>query len=154
MDTPTVNLVNEKFECDTCKRTLPINKSGGTGYAGLGVQKICYDCVGRMDAAHMMDGRPIVLYFRWDHPPWENPPMAINWPGTIEFLIEHRKTSFHNIAGKRHDVWFIGPDGAWWHGVNIGDNQILRCHRLKRQRKNLTPLQESSYFKPYPYEYS
>lgn len=44
-------------------------------------------------------------------------------------------SSFHNMAGRdgRTDYWFTGPDGKNWHGVNIGDMDLVRCHRLKRQ---------------------
>lgn len=36
----------------------------------------------------------------------------------------------HNMAGKRRDFWFT-IDGENWHGVNIGDNDIVRCKRVK-----------------------
>lgn len=57
------------------------------------------------------------------------------WAGGWKTKLSYLKTSFHNMAGKdgRTDVWFTGPDGKRWHGVNIGDNQICRVHRLKRQ---------------------
>lgn len=50
-----------------------------------------------------------------------------SWP------VSFSKTSWHNMAGRdgRTDVWFTGPDGRNWHGVNIGDNQICRCRRVK-----------------------
>lgn len=42
------------------------------------------------------------------------------------------RLSFHNFAGRdgRRDVWFrwMGRD---WHGVNVGDSQILRCKALR-----------------------
>jgi hypothetical protein len=46
------------------------------------------------------------------------------------------KKSWHNMAGRngRLDVWFYMPEdksGKVWHGVNIGDNQILRVKRNK-----------------------
>jgi hypothetical protein len=57
------------------------------------------------------------------------------WDGSFNFAVSYRRTSWHNMAGKdgRTDYYFTGPDGKNWHGVNIGDNQIVRCHRLKRQ---------------------
>lgn len=30
-------------------------------------------------------------------------------------------------------VWFTGPDGKKWYGVNKGNNQIVRARRLKHQ---------------------
>lgn len=39
------------------------------------------------------------------------------------------KKSGHNMAD-RFDAWFRF-EGFVWHGVNIGDNEILRCRRTK-----------------------
>lgn len=52
------------------------------------------------------------------------------------FPVNHSKTSRHYVPNcwrqvKRTDYWFTGPDGKAWHGVNIGDNDIVRCKRLK-----------------------
>jgi hypothetical protein len=65
---------------------------------------------------------------------------AVNWTNILRFPITARKTGRHNIAGKRYDVWFDGPDEygtctqLWW-GVRYGDNtQILHCRRLKGDR--------------------
>jgi len=46
--------------------------------------------------------------------------------------VAHYSKSFHNMAGTngRTDVWFY-LDGARWHGVNIGDNDLLRIRKLK-----------------------
>lgn len=53
------------------------------------------------------------------------------WEGSFKFPAVTR-SSFHNMAGKngRRDVWFTF-DGSTWHGVNIGDNDIVRCRRTK-----------------------
>lgn len=55
------------------------------------------------------------------------------WEGSFNFPVHQTRKSWHNMAGKdgRRDYYFIGPDGNHWHGVNIGDNQIVRSHRLK-----------------------
>jgi len=47
------------------------------------------------------------------------------FPATVRF-------SHHNFAGKngRRDFWFT-INGQKWHGVNIGDNDIVRAKRLK-----------------------
>ena len=55
-----------------------------------------------------------------------------DWPGVHRIETTYSKSSWHNFAGRngRTDVWFyIGKDR--WHGVNIGDNQILRVKRVK-----------------------
>lgn len=53
------------------------------------------------------------------------------WDGTFNFPVHYQRTGGHNMAGKRLDLWFRGPEGATWHGVNIGDNQIVHCKRNK-----------------------
>lgn len=57
-----------------------------------------------------------------------------SWSGLGKTFASVRK-SWHNMAGRdgRRDVYFhLG--GKRWHGVNIGNNQICRCHVLKKQR--------------------
>lgn len=55
-----------------------------------------------------------------------------NWTGSISLPADRVSSSWHNMAGKdgRTDVWFR-INGVRWHGVNIGDNQILRVKRVK-----------------------
>jgi len=56
-----------------------------------------------------------------------------NWPGTLRFDPHYIKKGRHNIAGTRYDVWFPGPDGHIWHGINYGENtQITHCKRTKQ----------------------
>lgn len=54
------------------------------------------------------------------------------WTGGFHAEVYYFKTSWHNMAGKdgRTDVWFM-LGGRRWHGVNIGENQIVRCKALK-----------------------
>lgn len=47
------------------------------------------------------------------------------------FRATSHSYSRNNFGAQRMDVWFTGPDGKQWHGVNIGDNDIVRCKRLK-----------------------
>lgn len=58
-----------------------------------------------------------------------------SWNGSHLFPVYYSKKSFHNMAGRdgRTDVWFIFDDSVW-HGVNIGDNDIVRCKRTKEAR--------------------
>ena len=58
--------------------------------------------------------------------------LVSDWPGTHKAQARHIRKSWHNFAGKdgRTDVWF-NINGSTWHGVNIGDNQILRVKRSK-----------------------
>lgn len=77
----------------------------------------------------MFDGKPVVLYLMDDN-------RIGTWAGTWSAAIHRSHKSWHNFAGRngRTDVWFTGPDGGYWHGVNIGDNQIVRCTRRKSRR--------------------
>ena len=40
------------------------------------------------------------------------------------------RDSVNNFGAQRRDVWFR-CDGSIWHGVNLGDNDIVRCKRTK-----------------------
>lgn len=53
------------------------------------------------------------------------------WTGRHTWPISYSRKGNHNIAGKRLDIWFTGPGGKRWHGVNLGDNDIVRCKRIK-----------------------
>lgn len=59
-----------------------------------------------------------------------------DWASHYKFPVNYQTSSWHNMAGPngRTDFYFTGPDCKQWHGVNIGDSQIVRCHRLKKQR--------------------
>ena len=91
--------------------------------------KICYECAGKADKANMIATGKATLYLTADGGQWS----ISNWPGTLKIHCSMSpKKSRHNIAGSRYDVWFQGPDGATWHGVQYGDNtQLLHCKRTK-----------------------
>lgn len=129
----SISETTQTFTCVDCKRTLPVQTQGGTGYGVCNDaeqefrrgREVCYRCCGIRDRRHMKRNGRIDLYLHGS--------TITNWPGTLVFGLVDRKVSDHNMAGKngRTDVWFIGPDGSTWHGVNIGDHQILRCKRTK-----------------------
>lgn len=60
-----------------------------------------------------------------------------DWPGVLKFQAQrsrtHKVRTPQGYAMNRTDVWFIGPDGETWHGVNQGDNEVLRCKRNKHR---------------------
>ena len=51
--------------------------------------------------------------------------MVQDWSGVLRIKPTRVRKGQHNIARTRWDVWFM-HEGQAWHGVNIGDNQILR----------------------------
>lgn len=58
--------------------------------------------------------------------------LITDWPGEIKIKPTAVSRGRHNIGKDRYDAWFKLDDEKWY-GVNIGDNQILRCKRLKQQ---------------------
>lgn len=50
--------------------------------------------------------------------------------------VKRVSVSRHNLGIWRTDVWFYA-DGSTWHGVNIGDNDIVRCSRNKDKVKHV-----------------
>lgn len=132
-----------QFICHTCKLTKDIIKNNIT--TGYGLDKdnncICYDCCAKDDLQYMKDKGKIVLYlsekkhqdssatsFSCDY--YE----VSNWPGSLKFKAYHFNEGEHNWARKRYNVWFKGPDGFIWYGVQYGDNtQICHCKRTKQK---------------------
>lgn len=121
--------MKDTFRCIDCGETKPVKRDGGTGYARTNRGKVCYQCCAVRDAKYMTKTGAIVLYLT------ANPAghkQVTNWPGTLILPINAYRIGRHNMAGKREDVWFTGPDGKRWHGVNYGDfSQILRCKRVR-----------------------
>lgn len=121
------------FHCDICNqdKTHP-DDSCTTGYGeNAEGQKVCFDCCGTRDREYMIETGSSValpLYLTKTDNAWS----VGNWPGTLRFRCGVPKKSQHNIAGTRYDVWFTGPDGKTWHGVQYGEwTQIVHCKRTK-----------------------
>lgn len=99
----------------------------------------CFQCCGEVDCASMIKRGRIALYLTHPAQKYIGHPgrgMVINarvtnWPGTLEFHPSYVRTGKHNMAGRRYDVWFRGPDGRNWHGVTYDNNtQLCHCRRL------------------------
>lgn len=139
--------------CHQCGRALPApTDSCGTGYGSKDEERalyphanaptlrkdevivrakaICYPCCGENEARNMRETGRAMLYLTHE----DGEPRvyyASNWPGSLKIRISGAvRHSHNNFGAQRVDVWFTF-DGARWHGVNLGDNQILRCRRLK-----------------------
>lgn len=117
------------------------------GYATIaetGV-KVCYPCNAIRERADMIASGRAYLYVTEFHTAqcrkyqaqtgWKcgmpDDYRVTTWASEHMGTVTRVKHGRHNIAGHRLDVWFTVTDGAQWHGVNIGDNQVLRCKRLK-----------------------
>lgn len=135
--------------CDYCGEVKSHESDFTTGYAtNKDGKKLCFDCCAVEDKKYMIEhgnSKGLPLYLT----PAKNPPTTprlagetygtyevTNWPGTLRFKCNKPKKNYHNIAGHRYDVWFDGPDGFLWHGVNYGENtQIVHCKRTKTKSK-------------------
>lgn len=51
-----------------------------------------------------------------------------DFEGRIRIPAGRVKKSYNNWGAQRLDAWFAF-DGSVWHGVCVGDNEILRCRR-------------------------
>jgi len=130
-----------RFTCAICKEAKAIEHPpgyfGGTGYAFLhdGIDPICYPCAADDERAEMIATGKGTLYLSKtsDGSRWT----VGDWAGELTFTdilsVHKRGHNWRNVSG--YTVEFYGPDGYVWHGINLGDNDILRCKRLKVQGK-------------------
>lgn len=89
----------------------------------------CYECCAAKDRASMIEDGRATLYLTKDGDRYK----VSNWPGSLRFDVDYVRKGRHNIAGCRYDVWFTGPDGRNWHGVQYGEQtQILHCRAIGR----------------------
>lgn len=83
----------------------------------------CYECCAERDKAAMRENGRATLYF--------SNGVVCNWPGSLKIVpnLGGVRKSRNNWGAQRTDVWFTF-EGRMWHGVNVGDNDILWCKRL------------------------
>ena len=139
------------WQCEDCGKVQELgapNETGTTIATGYGYDEagrvICYECCGKRDLALMIETGHAVLYLSRDPASYQGKQYQrsgwvyghhtlSNWPGTLNIDCTQLTIGHHNWAGRRFDVWFTGPDGAPWHGVQYGDNtQICHCRRVKQ----------------------
>lgn len=95
---------------------------------------VCFDCCGRADVSAMRATGRATLYLTKQEGQIFGRTVC-NWPGTLSIItgdVAHHKRA-GGFGSNRTDVWFDGPDGYRWHGVNRGDNDILRCRRTRER---------------------
>lgn len=104
--------------------------------------------LGEMEKQAAIEHGRAVFYFSYKiDPPYtpENPRWrggrtysnfkVSNWCGSWKAPHTYATKSFtpgFNCSERWH-VYFTGPDGKQWYGINQGDNQIVRARRLKKQ---------------------
>jgi len=126
-------LTTTEFTCHTCGENIIHTDTLTTGYGcDKDDNKVCFSCCGKEDARVMATDGKITLYLTHDELISYGRGAVSNWPGTLIIPCTVRKGR-HNIARTRYDVWFTGPDGSQWHGVQYGENtQICHCRKLRK----------------------
>lgn len=116
------------FACSQCGISKPVPAGDcGTGYARTRKGAlVCYACCGVNDRRQLVRESHSTLYLSGG--------TVSNWPGTLKIPAFTKQTRHNWRDVQRTDCWFTGPDGRQWHGVNLGDNQIVRCRKLKASR--------------------
>jgi hypothetical protein len=124
--------MKQSNHCAACRAEfVPSGCTTGYGVDKAG-NRICFACWGARDLADALSTGKWCAYL--STPAGETRRMISNWPGSLRVAPVKVKTSHHNIGRTRNDVWFrIPADPYWWHGVNIGDSDILRCKRTKER---------------------
>ena len=100
-----------------------------TGYGKNAEGKtFCYDCAAELDREQLRTGRA-TLYLSKDA---KGLHQVTNWPGSLK--IECGLWKFEQCGGgfgaQRTDCWFYF-EGRKFHGVNRGDNDILRVRQVQ-----------------------
>lgn len=116
--------------CSVCNKSIAQSRYGRHADDSI----VCYPCCAEEDRALLREGKEPVLYLSKNKDgKWQ----VTNWPGSLVITPNHVSTSDAHAFGRkisRHDIWFTF-EGREWHGVNKGDSQIVRCHRLKGSHK-------------------
>ena len=111
--------------CDQCGQAC-ITGQITTGY-GTDPEtgdRLCFRCCGIADAEQMIESGRATLYL--------GSGQVTNWPGSLCFDVGEPRQGRDNIAGTRYDVWFRGPAGQAWWGVQYGEwTQLCHCRRLQ-----------------------
>lgn len=123
----------DQTHCHLCGAVfVPTEHTTGYGEDTEGF-RYCFKCCAFKDKDTMRrDGR-IDLYLTGALIGTDRP-LVSNWPGTLQITPTRIKRSTMFAFGhrtQRQDVWFTF-EGTKWHGVNRGDNDIVRCRRLAK----------------------
>ena len=136
-------MTTTEFDCTMCKKHFVHTDNLTTGYGvDKDGNKVCFSCCGYEDKAEMiLTGKAVLYLTKTDEDvplssmglqPLKKRYYVTNWPGTYKTHCTYHKKGRHNMAGSRYDVWFTGPDGLPWWGVQYGENtQICHCKRIK-----------------------
>lgn len=123
----------------------PFTTGYGTDSDG---RRACFQCCADKERASMIETGRAVLYLTHKKSPEQLPGASMarglvvrwevtDWPGLLRFPAYGVTESRHGggFGAQRTDAYFRGPDGATWHAVNRGDNDIARCHRVAERKR-------------------
>ena len=125
------------LDCGHVAPERPETGSTGYGWNADDGKTFCYPCAAARDREAMASGN------RWDGYLVGTSPVSgdrgvrvSNWCGSLSIRVDSIRRSKSRGFGPwpivRYDVWFRDHTGAAWWGVNRGDNQIVRCRKVKR----------------------
>lgn len=140
------------FVCSVCKESKATPKGsgsgtycGGTGYGCDHVTHapVCYRCCAEREKQSMRDTGRACLYLCRSHDAsilrtdaralYASDWTVADWPGELSIPVRSIKRGAHNWRNvQRFDAWFIW-EGYVWHGVCLGDTQIIRCKRTRTE---------------------
>jgi hypothetical protein len=120
------------YKCRTCGK-VDVTVKPGSCFGNYAIyrngRKHCIDCAHKSELKAAIKTGQFTAYLVEDT---TTSGRIVSFPG-LEFAKVHGiRRSWHNMAGRngRRDVWFRMA-GRTWHGVNIGDNQVVRCKVVK-----------------------
>lgn len=127
--------------CDYCGMALvPSGCTTGGGVNAAG-ETLCSPCCGFADAIDMANTDPglagVVGLYVADGPAGSQgiPEKVSNWPGSLTMTVTAATRWVRGGFGsKRRTVYFRGPMGSWWSGVEYDGNAgnlLRRVRRLK-----------------------
>lgn len=114
-------------------------KKTSTAFGKMDGKTLCYPCCAKVDKKWMMEKGRIDLYLTLKKTTDIDSKYRLivsNWPNSLVFPCTEARYGRHNWGICRTDVWFDGPDGHIWHGVNYGDHtEIVHCKRTMKRWK-------------------
>lgn len=107
---------------------MGLTEENGTAARDRDGHHVCFACCAWLDVIRMMKGESDALYFD------ANRGTVTNWPGTLALHVTGKRVGRHNMAGKRTTVYFNGPCGTSWSGVQYegpcSGNLLRQVRRL------------------------
>jgi hypothetical protein len=130
----------QKLLCDYCGVALvPRGCTTGGGVNAAG-ETLCNSCCGFADAIDMANTEPgqrgVIALYVIDGPAGSQgtPEKVGNWPSSLTMTVTAatRWTRGGFGGSKRRTVYFRGPMGSWWSGVEYDGNAGNLLRNLRR----------------------